>query len=366
MRRLRVCFAVVGILWSAAIAAAQVTSSAGAASADEPPSIRLGAEIFPDFTYTLDPRTLDADNNSVRLSQFNVSRARLNVTGNLSPLIAFRVTPDVARETSSFSSLAGSVELRLVYAYLQLNLDKWMPANSYARFGFHDTPWLEFAESIYRYRFQGPMFAEREGYLVLTDAGASFHAALPSNYGDVHVGVYNGEGASKAEVNGAKAFQVRGTLRPFASPSAPAALRGIRGSIFYDADRYVRDGPRNRLIGSVTLEHPHLNASFELLKTTDRTSITRPEIGGNGYSFWATPRVSGGLEGLVRYDRMTPNTRLGAQVRARTIVGIAYWFPMQGAVSSALLLDYDSQTFESFVPGQPRQTRMAVHGLIGF
>ena len=49
----------------------------------------------------------------------------------------------------------------------------------------------------------------------------------------------------------------------------------------------------------------------------------------------------------------------------RTIVGVAYWFPHQSNVSSALLFDYDGQTFD-VIPSQPKQQRIAVHGLISF
>ena len=73
-----------------------------------------------------------------------------------------------------------------------------------------------------------------------------------------------------------------------------------------------------------------------------------------------------GLEMLLRYDHMKPNTSLNAQMRNRTIIGVAYWFPRQGSVSSALMLDYDGQTFDKLVPAQPKQTRVALHGLISF
>ena len=85
------------------------------------------------------------------------------------------------------------------------------------------TPWVDFEESIYRYRFQGTIFADREGYLSSSDVGASFHYNLPGNYGDVHAGVYNGETYSKPEVNDQKGFMVRGTFRPL--PDEPAAAR---------------------------------------------------------------------------------------------------------------------------------------------
>ena len=59
--------------------------------------------------------------------------------------------------------------------------------------GMQQTPWVDFMESVYRYRFQGTIFEDREGFLSSSDVGASFHYNLPGNYGDVHGGVYNGE-----------------------------------------------------------------------------------------------------------------------------------------------------------------------------
>src|SRR6185436_9691803 len=115
------------------------------------------------------------------------------------------------------------------------------------------------------------MFVEREGYFASADAGASFHYNLPSNYGDLHVGYFNGENYNKAEVNDQKAFQIRGSVRPFAT-STPV-LRGIRLTGFYDADAYVKNADRNRAIGQVTFEHQYVNAGFEYLKAADQTSI---------------------------------------------------------------------------------------------
>jgi hypothetical protein len=334
-------------------------------SPDDTPSIKVGAVIFPDYTFTVSPETTDADGNTIHANQFNVTRAYLNITGNISHLVAFRVTPDIVRETSSFSSVNGSLVFRIKYAYAQFNLDDWMTKGSYARFGIQQTPWLDFAENLYRYRFQGTMFAEREGYFASADAGAAFHYQLPADYGDVHLGIFNGENYNKADANDQKAFMIRGTLRPFAKQSA-GLLRGVRASIFYDADHYVKNGPRRRIIGGLNYEHRFVNAGFEYLNTVDRTTVTRPEIDGKGYSIWLTPKSPIGLEMLLRYDHLQPNTTVTSQTRNRTIAGVAYWFPHQGSVSSAMLLDYDTQTFDNFLPAQPRQSRIAVHGLISF
>jgi len=335
-----------------------------AATPDDTPSIRVGATLFADYTYTQSPEATDADGNTYNPSQFNVTRSYINITGNISHIVAFRFTPDIARGTGTGSSLNGSLTFRVKYAFAQVNLDDWMEKGSWVRFGIHQTPWVDFEEGIYRYRFQGQVFSEREGYLSSSDAGASFHYNFPSNYGEVHAGVYNGENYNRPETNGQKAFEVRGSVRPFAHGAS--LLRGIRVHGFYNADSYVPDGPRHRGVFSTTFEHVYLNAGFEYLDTTDRPSVTRSEVDGHGYSLWATPKAKNGWEALLRYDHMTPDTAADSQTRTRNIVGVAYGFPHQGSVSSALLLDYDAQTFHNYPTLQPRQQRIAVHALVNF
>jgi len=365
MRRRSIQFFVLALCCSARAVSAQVTPAAGYTPPDDTPSIRVGAVIFADYSFTQSPTTVDTDGNVIHANAFNVARSYINITGNISHLVAFRVTPDVVRENNIASATNGSLVFRIKYAYAQVNLDDWMTKGSYARFGIQQTPWLDFAEGIYRYRFQGTMFAEREGYFASADAGASFHYQLPSAYGDIHVGVYNGENYNRAEPNDQKSVQVRATVRPFAR--GRMVLRGIRATAFYDADSYVKNAPRNRLIGGLTFEHKYINAGLEYLDTKDQTSALRAsEIDGRGYSVWATPRSPIGLEALLRYDHLTPNTAFDTQVRNRTIVGVAYWFPHEGTVSSAMMIDYDRQTFDRFTPALPQQSKVAIHGLISF
>jgi hypothetical protein len=328
------------------------------------PSVRVGATLYADYTYTSSPETLDADGNAIHPNQFNIGRSYLNINGTLSRFVAFRITPDVARESGATSSLNGSLVFRIKYAFAQFNLDDWVGAGSWSRFGIQQTPLLDFAEGIYRYRFQGTMFAEREGYLVSSDGGASFRYNLPSNYGEIHAGVFNGENYNRAEVNDQKAVQVRGTLRPV--PASPTPLRGLRFTAFYDADRYLKNGERNRLVIGPTFEHRYVNAGLEYLATTDQTSVTKPEADGRGFSIWATPRVPSGWEALLRYDHFKPDTSMDSQIRTRTIVGVAYWFKYEGPLATALLLDYDGVTFKNFVPAQPKQQRITLHGLVNF
>ena len=356
-----------------AVTFAQVTPAAGFTPPDDTPSVKVGATIYADYTYTDSPQSKDADGNTINPSAFNVARTYINITGNLSHVVAFRITPDITRQSGLVSLTApnsvsnDSLVFRLKYGFMQLNLDDWMTKGSWARFGIQQTPLLDYEEGIYRYRFQGTTFTEREGFYNSADAGASFHYNIPSNYGEIHVGVYNGEGYAKSDPNDKKAVEVRGTLRPFAT-MAPV-LRGLRITGFYFGDNYIRDSERTRAVAQVTFEHEFINAGYDYIDAHDQTAIAARDVESKGWSFWATPKkpMSNGssIEALLRYDHLSPDTST-SQGRPRTIIGVAYWFPHQGSVSSAFMLDYDGQTFSNYATAQPAQKRIAVHALVNF
>jgi hypothetical protein len=362
------------VLLLAGPASAQVTPAAGYTPPDDTPSIKVGVTIFADYTINQQPKVTvkDADGNPIDVtrSQFQVGRSYITITGNISHSVSFRVTPDVTRETGAGSSLNGSYTFRLKYAFAQWNLDDYMTKGSWARFGQQQTPWVDFMEGIYRYRFQGTIFEEREGFLSSSDVGASFHYSLPQNYGDLHAGVYNGETYTKPEVNNEKGWMLRGSLRPL--PAGGLAARGLRVHGFYDHDLYVKNADRNRGIVGVTFEHTHLNASFDYFATTDRNpasaTIPAPSVSARGWSAWITPRATNGWEGLLRFDQLEPNKNLSSQKKKRTIAGIAYWFPHQGNVSAALLFDVDNLKFDGFAPSAATATQrnIAVHALVNF
>src|SRR4030095_12959621 len=148
-----------------------------------------------------------------------------------------------------------------------------------------------------------PTFLDREAYLSSSDAGVAFHTNFGKNFGDVMVGIYNGETYSRPEANDQKAFQIRGTLRPI---PMGAVLRGLRISAFYDADNYVQDAERRRFVIAPTFEHKYVNAAFQWVDTADQTSVTKVKVDGEGWSFWVTPRTTKGFEGLVRFDHLDP------------------------------------------------------------
>jgi hypothetical protein len=345
----------------------QVTPAAGYVPPDDTPSIRVGVTMYLDYTTQQEPKITDADGNQISPNAFNVGRAYVNVTGQISHVVAFRITPDIARETGTGSTLNGSYTYRLKYAFAQFNLDDWVGRGSWVRLGMQQTPWVDFIDNVYRYRFQGTTFEDREGILASADLGATFRYQFNGNYGELHGGLYNGDNYNRFEPNDQKAFMVRGTVRPV--PMHPL-LRGLRLTGFYDFDAYVKNAERRRGIVGVTFEHPYINVAGNYLSTVDQTRVVNPTLDGHGYSIWATPKTPKGYgwEGLLRYDHLIQQQSMTTAEgeRNRTIAGIAYWFPRQGPVSAAVLLDYEQVDNHQWLPVRSDERRWAVHTLISF
>ena len=292
----------------AAAAFGQVTPAAGYTPPNDTPSFKVGATIFADYTYIDSPTATDADGNTIHNSSFNVSRAYINVTGNLNHLLQYRITPDITRESGTGSSLNGTYTFRLKYAYGQFNLDDWTTKGSWVRLGVQQTPFIDYNEGIYRYRFQGTMFEDREGSSPSSDAGVSSHWNFPGNYGDVHAGIYNGEGYSKSETNNEKAFQIRGSFRPL---PLGGVWKGLRITGYADEDHYVQDAKRQRHVGQVTFEHPLVNVGADYVRPKTAPRSRKPKSTGRATSIWATPKLgTNGWEALLRHDEFVPNKKL--------------------------------------------------------
>ena len=286
-------------------------------------TVKVGGTLFGEYAFSeTDPRP----------SAFAINRAYINVTGTVTDKISFRITPDLTRDAT------GQQNFRLKYAFAQYAPSKqW-----WVRFGVQQTPYIDYVEGIYRYRFQGTIFPDREGFLSSADSGISARYAFANDRGDVHAGFYNGEGFSRAETNDTKAFQVRASYRPIAG-------KGLRVAGFVDLDR-ADSQPRDRWIANVTWEHPRLNAGADYLTARDRTET-------HGWSAWATPRITKNWEALLRLDSLDTNDK------RRDIEGIAYWLSnMPKGASAAVMVDRDHVRQN----GRADETRYAVHLLLSF
>ncbi len=201
-----------------------------------------------------------------------------------------------------------------------------------------------------------------------SDLGFSLHWGIPANYGDVHIGVYNGEGYTRPDANDMKAWMVRGTLRP--APRVPI-LKGLRLTGFYDGDSYVRGAKKERTIGMMTFETPYGNAGFEYLWAKDQNaSASRPVVEAEGYSIWVTPQHPCGFGALLRYDYLEPNKAISGR-KKRYIAGLAYWFPVtKSGIAAALMPNFEEVKYENFPAGnannRPEERRYIFSTLFQF
>jgi hypothetical protein len=266
------------------------------------------------------------------LNKFDVTRTYLNINAQVARNVRFRFTPDIRRINDG--SVAGSLVARVKYAFAQI--DNVTP-QGWIRLGAHQTPWLDFEESIDRYRVQGAMFAEREGLIAgSSDFGVSCFTPLPGGFGEVQGGVFNGEGYAQPEANKYKSTQVRVTVRPF--PKVTVA-KGLRVSGFYNAGWYAAERPRRLGIVMGSFEHAHLVTTVQVLTATERpTPADARDVDRSGWSVFAEPRQGpSGLAGLIRYDAFDPDDAVGANKLGRLIAGGAYWVVWPRARVGAVL-----------------------------
>jgi hypothetical protein len=292
---------------------APVSATAQSTPAPEYPVVRVGMVSFLQYDAELE--------NRGNYNAFDVTRAYLNVNGQLAQNVRFRFTPDVRRVTDG--SLAGSLTVRVKYAFVQF--DNITP-RSWIRFGLHQTPWLDFEEGINRYRVEGTMFSEREGLIPgSADFGAGYLTPLPGNYGEVQVGIYNGEGFSQTDANKYKSVQGRLTFRPL---PGRGAWNGLRVSGFFNAGWYAANQPRHLGIVMGSFEHPHVVATAQYLAAVEKpvaTAVANTDRTGASV-FLEVRKGLAGWAGLVRVDAFDPNDDAVDDSKRRIIAGGAYWF----------------------------------------
>jgi hypothetical protein len=290
----------------------QTQAPATPAPAPEYPVIRVGVLAYTQYD-------LEVENRN-KYNAFDVTRGYLNVNGQLSNKIRFRFTPDIRR--ISDGSLSGTLVLRVKYAFAQF--DNVGPARSWVRFGAHQTPWLDFEESINRYRVQGTMFSERENLIPgSSDFGVGYFAPV-GKFVEVQGGVYNGEGYTQPDANKYKSAQGRVTVRPLAGAGA---ANGLRVSGFYNAGWYDAGRPRRLGIVMASYEHTKLVATMQYLKATERPLSAVRNFNRSGTSGFLEARQGlTGWAGLARFDSYDPDSRLANDYDRRVVVGGAYWF----------------------------------------
>jgi hypothetical protein len=247
---------------------------------------------------------------------FAVTRAYINVLGNLGGGLATRITPDL------FSTTDGSFALRLKYAYAA-----YTPPSIPLTFklGIIHTPWLDWAEGVWGYRMQGTMSVERNGYITSADLGFGIDGAWGAQRVNMQVGVYNGEGYHGGVGDANKDFMGRVSVR-LLSTDVPGSRGGLRLTGYGQYGKPTGGGVRARVIGMLSYQAKGLTLGAEGALTRDSSSATpSPLLKGSvlsGFGVYAIPGTSAAL--VARVDFADPDTGTADDRHTRFIGGVSY------------------------------------------
>lgn len=212
------------------------------AGAEEPPvgsrvrldRIKLSGLLYLTFQ--------DGTSGDEDYSRFYITRAYLTAETRILPLLSARVTFDTAQDLEGQGR--GDMEVRLKYAYAKFHFaDRGLLTAPNLEAGIVHMVWLDFEESINRYRMRGPMFLERSNIFNSADFGLTFASGLGptlhedfrsfagNKYGTRHgsfaLGVYNGSGYHGDERNVDKALEARATWRPLPGSAPGLQISGL-------------------------------------------------------------------------------------------------------------------------------------------
>ncbi|MEW6440159.1 MAG: hypothetical protein AB1640_04415 [bacterium] len=261
-------------------------------------------------------------------NRFRLTRGYINVKKQLTPWLAFRVTPDVTQDDT------GDWKLRLKYLYAQLMPpDVVFATDMNAEIGMGHMPWLDFEEHINPYRVQGTMFIERAGIFNSADLGVSLMGNLggqlgkeyqesvskyyAGRYGSWHVGVYNGPGYHAKENNGNKVPEYRLTVRPL-----PDWVPGLQVTYFglYGQGNTAVDGDYPEYLvhlGMLSYQNEWLTCTGQYARTKGNQRGSFVDAQGQalrteGYSLFLEgklPIMDKQFSLFGRYDHFDPDTK---------------------------------------------------------
>lgn len=296
-------------------------------------------------------------------NEFLLKRGYITFQKKFNDQLSARITQDVNVDREGDGE--GDIEIRLKYGFLRYQFDGGsLFYKPYIEFGMVSRPWIDFEQSINRYRVQGTMFLERNGILSSADYGLSFVSLLggeldedyqknvsrsfPGKYGSFAIGIYNGGGYHAIEKNENKMIDGRLSIRP-----VPEILPGLQVSAVGAFGKgNVGSSPEYKTIaGILSYESRIIDLTGTYYSGTGFEDGGRLDSSGkpptnNGYSLFADlniPKTSFNLIG--RYDSFTSDS--GFLKSERYILGLAYYFFGE----SKILVDYD-RVKRNFVTGK--------------
>jgi hypothetical protein len=273
-------------------------------------SVRVGGLIYGAWS-------ADLGSGAEGANRFEVNRAYVTLSGALSERVTGRITTDAIREDGE------ELEVRLKYAFVTYRPERSALA---VRFGLTPTPFVAFEEGVWGYRMQGSIPADRLRYLSSSDLGV----AVDGRWGEgdavqATIGVYNGEGWARGEVDSGKDLMARVTVR-LARTDETGAFGGIRVTAYGGMGSPPGGGVRQRALGMLSWRTRRLTLAGQYLLTRDRQDAgTGETVDGRLLNTFAVVRVpSAQVDLIARLELHDPDRGVEADRQTRWTAGVGH------------------------------------------
>ncbi|MGE5801083.1 MAG: porin [Gemmatimonadota bacterium] len=308
----------------ATLCALSLAALPAAAQSQNPqaPQVTVGGVVYGQYLYQLKD-SLGAGNQN----QFSIQRAYLNVLGRFGGGISTRLTTDIA------PTGAGNQQIRLKYAFLA-----WTPTNSKLtyKFGLVQTPYIDFEETLWDYRMQGPIAVDRNGYMSSADFGAGVDGRWNNEGVNAQFLFFNGEGYSGGTGDNHKDVGARVSVR-LSKTNEPSRVGGLRVTGYAGIGKATGGADRNRYLALGSYKTQQLTLAAEFVSTKDG-AITGSILSAFGVYRFARSKVGA----IGRVDILDPDTNTPDNKQTRVITGVSY----QAQSNLRLLADVDLLSFE--------------------
>jgi len=291
---------------------------------------------------------LKADSTTVNKSRdnnFDVTRAYVNVLGKLANGVQTRITTDVDGRKAA----ANQLSIRLKYAYVG-----WTPQGSALTFktGLFTTPWIDYEEAVWGYRFQGTTLYDRTSFFSSSDFGLGADGTWNKDQVNMQVGLFDGEGYSNAPGDPGKDLEGRVSIR-VANTDLGGRVGGLRITGYGQVGQATGGGSRNRFIGEVSYKSKMLTLAGEYGMRQDSTGAHTPKQKGAAYGVYGVLNIPNSKAAIIaRFEAFDPNTdstsnsttvgNTSIDKQTRIIAGVSYAI----APNLTVLLDLDSTTLQ--------------------
>lgn len=294
------------------------------------PNASVTGVVFTQFMYQLKKDSV----TDSHLNSFDDTRAYINVLGSLPAGVKGRVTADI------FRTADGSLTYRLKYGYLSYTPDS---SHITFKFGQMQTPWVDFEETLWDYRFQGTIALDRNKYLSSSDFGAGLDGSWGFEKVNAQVGVYNGENYNGGTGDQRKDIMGRVSFRLMESNFA-GRVGGLRLTGYAQTGKPTGGGERQRFVGMLSYRSKMVTLAGEFAATKDsNTAVSVPQVKGTvitAFGVLNIPNTRFALIGrvdMVDHDKDVDNDKL-----TRFIAGVSYTH----SPNLRLLADIDNNSLE--------------------